>query len=397
MSVEPVRVGLIGAGDISPVYLNAMSRSSLIDLRKIATRHPERVAERAAVIGAESSSVEDLLSDTSIELIVNLTPGIAHAELNAAAIESGKHVYSEKPFALSCRDAQKLAAQADRKAVLIGSAPDTFYGSAHQAARRALDTGAIGRPVFGMSFLGLPGLEMFHPNPAAFYQPGGEPPFDAGPYYIVNWMHLLGPVRAVYSSSGAGQSERSIKRGPNAGTAFLVEVNTTFNTILEFENASVSFVISLDVVTPTQRPGELYGASGALILSDPMFFSGDVTLVRSMTERQALDLSDLAFSQPNSRNHVGQPVADYRGVGLTDLALAVRTGRAHRTAPNFIVHAVEVMEAIAISAREKRVVKLTTTCDRPALLDPETDADLIALTPSPFDLHTLQKADSNGH
>lgn len=386
MSLQPVRVGVIGAGDISTVYLNAIARSSMLDLRKIATRNPQAIAALAHQHGAIGASVEDLLADDGVELVVNLTPGIAHEQINAAAIAAGKHVYSEKPLALSYRAAQDLTEAAQRHNVLIGSAPDTFYGSAHQAARRAIDSGAIGTPVFGMSFLGLPGLEMFHPNPAAFYRPGGEPPFDVGPYYITMWIHLLGPVKRVYSTSGSGQSARTIRRGPLQGTSFAVEVDTTFNTILEFENASVSLIISLDVATPTQRSGELYGSHGMITLADPIFFSGDPSLVSPPAARQPLDTAGLAFGAHNCLNHVGQPVADYRGVGLTDLALAIRTGKPHRTAPDFVVHSVEVMEAIAASARQRSVMDLHSHCTRPAPLDPVADARLIALTPSPFDL-----------
>jgi predicted dehydrogenase len=386
MTMEPVRTGVLGVGDISAVYLNAISRSPAVDLCRVASRNAERAEKVAAAFGAVGSDVADLLADDSIEMIVNLTPAIAHDELNAAIIAAGKHVYSEKPFALSERVASQLAAEAARKGVLIGSAPDTLYGCSHQAARRAFDAGAIGREVFGMSFIGLPGLEMFHPNPAAFYRAGGEPPFDVGPYYIAMWINLLGPVRRVYSASNSGRDERVIRRGPLAGQRFAVEEDSTFNAILEFDTASVSLVLSLDVVSPMLRPGELFGSDGILTLADPMFFSGEASVTTLGGAPQPLDTAGLAFSQPNRRNHVGEPVADYRGVGLVDLALAIRTGRQHRTAADFIVHSVEVMEAVAIAARTHQAVTLKTTCARPDVLDSTADAQLIALTPSPFDI-----------
>lgn len=385
MRMEPVRTAVIGIGDISPVYLNAISRSPAVDLRRIASRSADTAQEVAAKFGASGSDVATLLADDAIEMVVNLTPAIAHDELNAAIIAAGKHVYSEKPFALSEKVVSKLAAEASRKGLLMGSAPDTLYGSAHQAARRAFDGGAIGREVFGMSFIGLPGLEMFHPNPAAFYRAGGEPPFDVGPYYFAMWINLLGPVRRVHAASSSGQDERIIRRGPKAGERFPVEVDSTFNAVLEFDTASVSIVLSLDVVAPTLRPGELYGSDGILTLADPMFFSGETALTRPQEGPQPLGTSGLAFSEPNRRDHLGRPVADYRGVGLIDLALAIRTGNPHRTAADFIVHSVEVMEAVTIAARTHQAVTLKTSCTRPQILDPVADADLIALTPSPFD------------
>lgn len=384
-AIEPVRVGVIGAGDISDVYLNAITRSPLLDLRAIATRSPDRAEATANRFCTSATHLADLLRDEAVELVLNLTPGKVHGEINEAAIAAGKHVYSEKPFTLSGRSALRLARLADAKGVLIGSAPDTFYGSAHQAVRTALDQGLIGKPVFGSSFLGLPGLELFHPSPSAFYQPGGEPPFDVGPYYIAMWINLLGPVRKVYAAAGRGQAERTIRRGPKSGESFAVEVDTTFNAILEFEGASVSLVMSLDVVTPTLRPGELFGAAGMLSLADPMFFSGEPGISQSMGDRRALATEDLPFADHNRLDHVGRPVADYRGVGLTDLALAIRTGSRHRTSADFIIHSVEVMEAIAASARNGRVEVLQSTCKRPAPLDPQRDALLIELTASPFD------------
>lgn len=385
MDFEPVRVGVVGAGDISKVYLNGLARSPAVDLTAIASQGGTSAQSAAARCGAKATGVAELLADPAIELVVNLTPGKVHEEINDAILRAGKHVYSEKPLALSGTAAARLAGLAQDRGLLVGSAPDTFYGGAHQAARRALDDGAIGKPVLGLSFLGLPGLELFHPNPAAFYQPGGEPPFDVGPYYIAMWIHLLGPVKQVYSASSAGKTERRILRGPLAGTTFAVEVDSTFNTILEFETASVSLVISLDVVAPAHRPGELYGSGGALFLSEPLFFSGEPQVLLPGGERTSLPTAGLPFSRPNTRGHTGQPAADYRGVGVIELALAIRTGRPHRTAPDFVVHCVEVMEAIATSAREHRPVRPATTCQRPPLIDPLADALLIDLMRSPFD------------
>lgn len=384
--MEPVRIGVVGAGDISPVYLNAITRSPALDLRAIATRDPQAIAEKATAFGARAVSVAQLLADEAIGLVVNLTPGVAHEEINGAALEAGKHVYSEKPFALSLGAARRLADLAERRGLLIGSAPDTFYGSAHQAARKALDAGAIGKPVFGTSFLGLPGLELFHPSPEAFYRPGGEPPYDAGPYYTTMWINLLGPVKRVFSVSGAGKSERTILRGPRQGTPFPVTVDTTFNTVLEFAEASVSFIISLDVVAPTLRPGELFGSDGILAMADPMFFGGEPAVIAPPEPRMGLVTADQGFATPNRHDHTGRAVADYRGAGLVDLALAIRTGSRHRTGAEFIVHSVEVMEAIVRSATTNSVIDLESTCERPATIDLQSDAALIALTASPFDL-----------
>lgn len=389
MSFEPVRVGVIGVGDISTVYLNAISRSPALELRALASRTPERAAAVGRQHGVPGMTLEELLADDGIELVVNLTPCDQHEHLNRLILEAGKHLYSEKPFTLSARAATELALLAERKGVLIGGAPDTFYGSAQQAARSLVDQGAIGKPVFGLSFVGLPGLEHFHPNPAQFYRPGGEPPYDVGPYFITQWINLLGPVRQVFASAGAGVSERTVRRGPLQGTQFPVHVPTTFNTVLEFDNASVGLALSLDVAVPTIRPGELFGSGGTLTLADPIFFSGEPILFQPQAGRTTLGAADRPFSTPNRLNHAGQPVADYRGAGLVDLAIAIRQGTAHRTSPELLIHAVEVMEAMVGAGREGKALALRSSCARPAPIDPVRDALLIEMTPSPFDAAAL--------
>lgn len=390
--MQPVKVGVIGAGDISGVYLNAIAGSPMLELAGVASRTPERAAAVAEPFGAAGMSVEALLADPQVELVVDLTPGRDHAALNARIIAAGKSVYSEKPFALTLEDAQQLAGQAAANGVLIGSAPDTFYGAAHQAARRALDAGAIGQPVFGQSFMGLPGLELFHPNPAQFYLPGGEPPYDIGPYYIAMWVSLLGPVRRVHAAAGTGPAERTVRHGPRKGSRFPVEVPTTFLITLTFDAAHVALAISLDVAMPTQRPGDLYGTQGMLALADPIFFSGAPAQFAPASGRSLLDTADMPFAAPNRLDHTGQPVADYRGVGLVNMALALRTGRPHRTGADFVVHTVEIMEAITRSARTGEAIALHSSCARPAPLDAVDDALLIANTASPFDLAVEQAA-----
>jgi predicted dehydrogenase len=389
MSFEPVRVGVIGVGDISGVYLNAISRSPALELRAVAARSAGRAAAAGQPHGVAGMTVDALLADDGIEVVVNLTPSDQHETLNRQIIAAGKHLYSEKPFALSHRVATALVEEAGRRNVRIGSAPDTFFGGAHQAARALVDEGAIGKPVFGHAFVGLPGLEHFHPNPAQFYRPGGEPPYDIGPYFITQWINLLGPVRQVYAAAGAGATQRTMRRGPLEGTQFPVDVATTFNAVLEFEDASVALTLSLDVATPTLRPGELYGSGGTLTLADPIFFSGEPGLFQPERGHAACPIADRPFSTPNRLNHMGQPVADYRGVGLVDLAIAIRHGTAHRTSPDLIVHAVDVMEAMVASGREKRAVSLRSTCARPAPVDLARDALLVAMTPSPFDAGAL--------
>lgn len=382
---DPVRVGVIGAGDISDVYLRMMVRSPALDLVAVAARDVERAGAKAATYGARGESVSGLLGDPSIELVVNLAPAASHDQLNRAAISAGKHLYSEKPFALSAETAQGLAALAEKSGRLVGGAPDTFYGAAHQAARAALDAGEIGAPVFGTAAVGHPGIEHFHPDPEAFYRPGGEGPLDIGPYHILQWVNLLGPVRRVACAGALGAGAREIRRGPRAGLTFDVDVPTSFSALLWFETGHVAISFSLDVADPRAAPAELHGTHGIIELADPNFFGGAPRIRRAGVAPYPLDTAAHAFGVPNRTNHGGIAVCDYRGVGIVELAMAARGLGTHRANAGLITHVTEVATALVAAAREERVIDLVTRCERPAPLGAGGhDALLRALAPSPY-------------
>ncbi|AXB80490.1 Gfo/Idh/MocA family protein [Novosphingobium sp. P6W] len=382
--LEPVRTAVIGAGDISEVYLNTIDRSPALTLCGIASGSMTSAHEKAERYGVEARTLEALLSDTSVELLVNLAPGHAHDEINERIIAADKHLYTEKPFSISVTKAAKLVQEAERRGVMIASAPDTFFGAGHQVARRVLDSGGIGKPVFGISTIGHAGVEQYHPSPASFYRPGGEPPRDIGPYYIAQWVNLLGPVRSVYASSARGAAERTVLRGPTAGTQFPVDICTTYSAVLTFAEATVSLVTSLDMANPAPHQNHCYGSEAALVLPDPNFFGGEPFLLRRGLDPKPVPLDGLPFGAPNRTNHAGLAVADYRGVGLLDLAIAHRRGTKHRTSAAFILHICEVVEAIMASARSGEARAIETQCRRPDAVDFPRDTDLIALMPSPW-------------
>lgn len=384
-----LRVGVIGAGDISDVYLNAIDRSPALKLQAIATRSVESAWEKANARGVAAVSVDAILSDPAVELVVNLAPGSAHDALNMAIIESGKHLYTEKPFSLSFANAQKMMMRADIQGLRAGSAPDTFLGAGHQAARTivdrgSLDMGSLGQPVIGLSTVGHAGTEYFHPNPAPFYQPGAEPPFDIGPYYLVQWINLLGPVRRVYASARRGLAERQIRRGPQAGTNFPVDIATSYAATLSFDAATVTLVMSLDMAERPAHQNHLYCTEGSIILPDPNFFGGEPIVCRHGADRQTVSIADRPFGANNRAGHTGVAVADYRGVGLVDLAIAIRTGRPHRANGALALHLCEVMEAIMSSSHSGEAVAVSSDCDRPSALDPERDRLLADLMITPW-------------
>jgi len=384
-SFEPVRVGVIGLGDISDVYLRMIARSPALSLAGVASARPDHSEAVAQRLGCMALTQETLLENDDVEVILDLTPTAAHDALNEAILRAGKHLYTEKPLALTKEQAGRLGALARDGGLKAASAPDTFFGASHQKARRLLDAGEIGAPVFGTAFMGNAGVENFHPNPEAFYRYGGSPPFDMGPYYVVQWVNLLGPVRRVAAGSAGTGAPRAIKTGPRSGQSFVVEVPTTYNCILDFDRASVALTLSLDVVAHGRRHMELYGETGLLGLSNPDFFGGEIIISRSHGE-QVINVEDLPFGIPNRLTKSGRHVADYRGAGLVDLAIAVRTGVEPRASLDLAVHVVEVVEAMSQSAAMRQSIEIQSDCQRPIPIGARNgDELLLELAASPFD------------
>jgi predicted dehydrogenase len=297
-----------------------------------------------------------LLARPEIEIVVNLTIPAAHAPLNRAILAAGKHVYCEKPLALTVADARAVLDEAARRGLRVGCAPDTFLGSGIQTARRMIDEGAIGRPVAALGFMLCPGHESWHPNPAFYYQAGGGPMFDMGPYYLTALVTLLGPVARV---SGAAQTtfpQRTIASDPRRGETIRVETPTHYSTTLEFEaGATATMIMSFDTHRMVLPSLAIFGTDGNLQVPDPNHFDGPVRLARAPVRTPA-DYAEVAPAHALGRS---------RGSGVADLAHALRENRPHRANGELALHVVEIMEAAARSPVEGRHITITSTCERP--------------------------------
>jgi predicted dehydrogenase len=350
--IEPKRVGIIGAGYISAVYLK--SNFPQFKIVACADAIPENADARAKEFGIRAMSVNDLFSDPSIEVVLNLTIPQSHVPVSKAAVEAGKHVYSEKPLGLSREEAQTLLDVAAEKGFRVGSAPDTFLGGGHQTARKLVDAGAIGQPIGGAAFFMYGGPESWHPNPEFLYQKGAGPVYDMGPYYVTALVNLLGPVKNVLSIGKNTLPKRKIGSGPRQGTEFTVEVLTYVTAILEFHSgAAVSFTVSFDVTGHTHPPIEIYGTAGSLQIPDPNFFGGNVRLIRSRGQ-----WADVAHTHSYGDGN-------YRGIGLADMAAAMATGTPHRASGNLAFHVLEVLQAIVTKAAGDTSFEIKSTCERP--------------------------------
>ncbi|MBX3577507.1 MAG: Gfo/Idh/MocA family oxidoreductase [Rhizobiaceae bacterium] len=361
-------VGVIGCGNISAAYFRLAPLFRGIEMRACADIDMKAAKARAAEFNVRAETVEGLLQAKDIDIVVNLTIPAAHYEVSKRALDAGKHVYSEKPFVLSVKEGLDLKKRAAKKNLRIGSAPDTFLGGAHQLARDLIDSGKVGRITSGTAYVMSHGMEHWHPNPDFFFLPGAGPVLDIGPYYVTNLIQLIGPVKRVTAFASTPAKERTITSKPRYGQKIPVKTPTTIHAVMEFENgAVVTMNTSWDVWNHGHKPMELYGEEGTLHVPDPNFFGGEVRFTKRGEEVKKEPKWAHPFSVPNQQHSQGA-MANYRTVGLADMAVAIQEGRPHRCSMELALHAVDVMTGILTAAETGKVVTLQTTCERPAAL-----------------------------
>jgi predicted dehydrogenase len=364
---KPLRVGVLGCGNISDTYLTRSAEFDALEVVACADLDQARAEAQATRYGVRALSPEALIADAGIDLVINLTPPTTHAKVGLAVLEAGKHLYTEKPLGVTLEEGRALAAAAAAVGKRIGCAPDTFLGGGHQLARRLVDEGAIGRPVAGTIAFMTHGMEHWHPNPAFFFQPGGGPVLDIGPYYVTAMVNLIGPVRRVSALATRGFPERTItSEGPRRGERIPVEVDTHVAGALEFACGTVvSLVTSWDVWAEQLFRLDLFGSEGTLLLPDPNFFGGASRLSRRGEPFEPVEPTGLPYASDNRVTTRGTSVADYRIIGVVDMARAIQEGRPHRCSGELALHVLEVLTALGRSAEEGRAVPIETPCTRP--------------------------------
>ncbi len=371
-------IGVIGCGNISMTYLRNAALFRGIELRACADLVPDTARQRAEEYAIRAESVESLLAAADVDLILNLTVPNAHYGITMAALAAGKHVFTEKPLAATAAEGRALVAEARQRGLALGSAPDTFLGAAGRLARRLMDEGAIGRPVAGTAFMMGRGMEHWHPNPQFYYQPGGGPVLDMGPYYLTMLVNLLGPVRRVQAMASIGSPERRITApGPNSGTSFAVGTPTTIMALLEFAAGTVvTLGMSWDVFRHGNHPIELHGTAGSLRLPDPDTFGGTVALSTGGGEWQHMATEHVLHGQLNWP-YAAPDRANYRMLGVADMAHAIVAGSTPRASGDLALHVLEVMEAILEAGQSGRSVDIPEGGARASAL-PEADAAALA-------------------
>jgi predicted dehydrogenase len=350
-----VNVGVIGCGKISSIYLRNGATFDDIGIVACSDLVLERAQGQAEAYGVpKACSPEELLADEEVELVLNLTVPAVHAEVSLAALEAGKHVYTEKPLAVNREDGRRLLEVAAKRDLRIGCAPDTFLGGGLQTCREVMDEGIIGEPVAVSALMLNHGPEDWHPNPDFYYQPGAGPMFDMGPYYLTALATLIGPVRRVAGSARVTFPQRTITSEPLAGTTITVNTPTHVAGVMDFESGAVgTLVTTFDVWSESQSRIDLYGTEGTLSLPDPNFADGPVRLWRS--DEGAW--TDVPLTHPYTGNS--------RGIGLADMAQALRSGRKHRASGELGMHVLDIIHAFLDSSERGEHVAVNSTFERP--------------------------------
>jgi len=356
---KKIKVGIVGCGVISEIYMqNLTNRFKNVEIIATTDLIRERAEKRAEQFNVPKVyDVEDFYKDPEIEIVVNLTTPQSHTEVDLLALNAGKHVYSEKPFALNKADGQKVIELAKSKGLLVGCAAETFLGGGLQMCRKVIDDGLIGTPVAATAFMMCHGHESWHPDPGFYYDFGGGPMFDMGPYYLTALVSILGPVKKVAGGTKISFPTRTCTCKEKNGEVIEVKVPTYVTGTLTFQSGVIGTIITTFDVWDSHLPNiEIYGSEGSLRVPDPNTFGGPVLYKKpGMKEWEEIPVE---FSyQQNSR-----------GIGVSDMAQSIIDVRTHRAHGNMANHVLDIMCSIHDSSDSDKILTLETTFGRPAPL-----------------------------
>jgi predicted dehydrogenase len=348
-----VNVGVMGCGVISRAYVENASAFDSFELVACADLDRDQANALGKASGLAVVGVDELIADPLIDVILNLTPPLAHVAVTRRALAAGKHVYTEKPLATHEDEAGALAREAELLGLRIGCAPDIFLGSAYQAGRAAIDEGAIGEPLAVSAAMLVGGQEIWHPNPDIFYADGAGPLFDMGPYYLTAIVALLGPITSVAGFASTRTLERTIEIGPRTGERFTATTPTHTSAAMQLANGvTANLVASFEARNQYVCDVAIHGSEGVLALPDPNAFGGSVRIKRGRGGWE-----DLPYGSRGG--------ADARGIGLHDMVEAIASGQRHRASGELGAHVVEVARGILTSAADARIVTIQSRVDQP--------------------------------
>jgi len=353
--MDKVKVGIIGTGNISDAYLQNGKRFESMEITACADLDISRAQAKAEQYGIQAYTVDELLADPEIGIVINLTIPAAHGPVCLQALNAGKHVYVEKPLSVTREEGRQVLELAAQKGLLVGGAPDTFLGGGIQTCIKLIEDGWIGAPIGATAFMVGNGPEGWHPAPEFFYQKGGGPMFDMGPYYLTALIAMLGPISRLTASARISYPERTITSQPSFGKVMKVETPTHISGVIDFASGPIgTLVTSFDVMGGSQLPRiEVYGSQGTIQVPDPNTFGGPVRVWRAGSN----EWSDIPLTHGKTQNA--------RGVGVADMAKAILTNRKHRASGELAFHVLEAMFGFHDASEQGKHYWMTSTCEKP--------------------------------
>ena len=369
------KVGLIGCGHISETYFRAEKYFNNIKIVKCADIKHDNALKCAKIFKIKALTVNEILKDKEIEIILNLTIPKAHYQIAKLALMNGKHVYSEKPLAINFKDGKNLIRLAKKKNLYIGNAPDTFLGGGIQKSKELVDKNIIGKIILGNATFAFPGIQSYHPNPEPWFaKKEGGPVIDMGPYYLTALVNLLGPVKKVSGSIINGVKRRTIGIGPRKNKTFKVECPTTYLSTVTFDNGTIiRLTLSFDVITHQRNHIELYGDKGSMIVPDPNMFGGSVYICRNLGnpwkeyKTNKMPLGKINIRSQSSRANESATNANYRGVGLAEMAYSIEQKKINKCNGELSLHILDIIQSTMKACKSGKEQLITTTCKKPNL------------------------------
>ncbi len=367
------KVGLIGCGHIAETYFRAEKYFNNIKIIKCADINSKAAKRCASTYGIKFLSVNELLKDKEIEIILNLTIPKAHYEISKKAMIYGKHIYSEKPLAINLKDGKELLKLSNRKKLYIGNAPDTFLGGGMQKSRELVDKNVLGKIKLGNAVFAFPGIQSYHPNPEPWFsKKEGGPVIDMGPYYITALVNLLGPANKVSSRIIKGEKYRTIGIGPKKGKKFKVDCPTTYLSTIFFKNNTViRLTLSFDVIAHQRNHIELYGEKGSMVVPDPNMFGGSVFTCNKLGNNwkefktSKMPLGRINIRTQSSRANESPTNANYRGVGLSEMAYSIENKKKHLCNGEISLHVLDIISSIMKASNSGISQSIKTNCIKP--------------------------------
>jgi len=367
------KVGLVGCGHIAETYFRAHKYFNNFKIIKCADIKEKASKTCAKRYGIKSLSVKDLLKDKEIEIILNLTIPKAHYQVAKNALLHNKHVYSEKPMAINLKNGKELVKIAKRRKLYIGNAPDTFLGGGNQKSKEILEKKTIGKINLGNAIFAFPGVQSYHPNPEPWFaKKEGGPVIDMGPYYLTALVNLLGPAKEVCGSIMRGVKKRTIGIGPKKGRKFKVKCPTTYLATIVFENKTIiRLTLSFDVIAHQRNHIEFYGNKGSMIVPDPNMFGGSVYVCKKLGESwkehktNKMPLGKINIRGKSLRANESPINANYRGVGLSEMAYCIEKKKRHRCNGELSLHVLDIIQSTMKASITGKKQKIKTTCQIP--------------------------------